>query len=333
MAERTIVVTGVAGYWGGRVARRLLAEPGAQVIGIDVKEPAEYVSGLDFVAADLRSSLLAEFLQAAGVDTVCHLKFKEATTNSDATYQHNVTATKALLAACVEAGVSHVVLKSSTTVYGANPSNSAFLPESHALRGGRRYAYNRHLVEIEQASQAFAAETAQPTLTVLRFASIVGPTADTPMTRLLRGRFSPTLLGFDPMMQVIHEDDVVEALAYAALNQVAGVFNVAAEGALPLTRMLGLTRTAPLPVFHPLAYWGMEKAKEPADLLPIEPDYLRYRWVADLTKMREELGFYPQKMADEAVRSLQQQQEEGQPAAEAADDSRLREAIEARREA
>jgi hypothetical protein len=63
--------------------------------------------------------------------------------------------------------------------------------------------------------------------------------------------------------------------------------------------------------------------------LPIEPDYLRYRWVADLTKMREELGFYPQKMADEAVRSLQ---EEGQAAGEAADDSHLREAIEARRE-
>lgn len=330
MAERTIVVTGVAGYWGGRVARRLLSEPGVQVIGIDVKEPAEAIHGMDFVAADLRSTLLAEFLQVAGVDTVCHLRFKEVTTNSDAAYQQNVAATKALLAACVSAGVGHVVLKSSTTVYGANPSNSAFLPESHALRGGRRYAYNRHLVEIEQACQAFVAETAEPALTILRFASIVGPTADTPMNRLLRGRFTPMLLGFDPMMQVIHEEDVVEALAYATLNQIAGVFNVAAEGALPLTRLLGLTQTAPLPVWHPLAYWGMEKVKEPADFLPIEPDYLRYRWVADLTKMREELGFYPQKMADEAVRTLQPQ-EDGQPA-EAADDSHLREAIEARQE-
>jgi UDP-glucose 4-epimerase len=148
------------------------------------------------------------------------------------------------------------------------------------------------------------------------------------MNRFLRGRFITTLLGFDPLMQVIHEDDVVEALAYATLNRVAGVFNVAAEGVLPLTRLLGLTKTAPLPLLHPLAYWGASNVKEPAEFLPIEPDYLRYRWVADLTKMREELGFYPQKMADEAVRSLQ---EETQPAG-AADDSRLREAIEARRE-
>jgi UDP-glucose 4-epimerase len=331
MAERTIVITGVAGYWGGRVARRLLAEPAVQVIGIDVKEPAESIPALDFVAADLRSPLLAEFLQIAGVDTVCHLKFKEVTANSDAAYQQNVAATKALLAACVTAGVSHVVLKSSTTVYGANPTNSAFLPESHPLRGGRRYAYNRHLVEIEQACQVMVSELTQPNLTILRFASIVGPTADTPMTRLLRGRFSPILLGFDPMMQVIHEDDVVEALVQATLNQVAGIFNVAAEGALPLTRLFALTRTAPVPVFHPLAYWGVDKTKEPAGILPIEPDYLRYRWLADLTKMREEWGFYPQKMADEAVRTLQQP-DEGQPASGTADDSSLREAIKARRE-
>src|SRR5687767_10303035 len=125
MAERTIVVTGVAGYWGGRVARRLVGEPGVQVIGIDVKEPAGSIQRVDFVAADLRSRLLAEFLQVAGVDTVCHLKFKEVAANSDAAHQQNVGAAKALLAACVAAGVEQVVLKSSTTVYGANPSNSA----------------------------------------------------------------------------------------------------------------------------------------------------------------------------------------------------------------
>lgn len=327
MPERTVVVTGAAGYWGGQVARRLLAEPDGKVIGIDVREPAETIPGLEFVRADLGSRLLAEFLRVAGVDTVCHLSFRESAANSDALYQSNVAATKALLTACAQAGVQRVVIKSSTTVYGANPSNDAFLTEAHPLRGGRRYAYNRHLVEIEQACQAFVAETAEPPLTILRFASIVGPSADTAMNRFLCGRYTPMLLGFDPMMQVIHEDDVVEALAYAVLNEVSGVFNVAAEGALPLTRLLGLTRTAPLPVWHRLANRWMEQGKGTAEMLPIEPDYLRYRWVADLTKMREELGFYPQRMADEAVRAIHEVPEvEG----EAADDSSLKEAIEAR---
>ena len=53
------------------------------------------------------------------------------------------------------------------------------------------------------------------TVTTLRFANIIGPTANTPMTRFLSTPATPRLLGFDPMLQVIHEDDVIGALAHA----------------------------------------------------------------------------------------------------------------------
>jgi UDP-glucose 4-epimerase len=328
---KVILVTGVAGYWGARVARRLLAEPDIQVIGLDVREPQTFMEGLEFVPADLNSSLLAEFFQVARVDTVCHLKFTETLQDSEAAYTANVAAAKALLTACVQAGVRKAVLKSSTTVYGANPSNSAFLPESYSFRGSQRYAYNRHLVEVEQFCQALQKRASDLLLTILRFASIIGPTADTPMTRFLKGRWTPILLGFDPMFQVIHEDDVVEALAFAALSDVPGAFNVAAEGVLPLTRILGLSRTAPLPLFHPLVYWGVSRMKELADYLPIEADYLRYRWVADLARMREEMGFYPQHPAEAAIRAFRdgQRPDQREPDGQGADESRLRQVIEA----
>ena len=70
----------------------------------------------------------------------------------------------------------------------------------------------RDLIEIEAFCNGFRGQYPDITLTILRFPSIVGPTADTPMTRFLRSQLTPSLMGFDPLMQLIHEDDVVEAL-------------------------------------------------------------------------------------------------------------------------
>ena len=91
MTEKTVVlVTGVAGYWGARVAARLADEPGTHVIGLDVEPPRTQIEGLDFVQADVRNPLLAELLATEGVDTVCHLAFVETARPSDAAFDLNV---------------------------------------------------------------------------------------------------------------------------------------------------------------------------------------------------------------------------------------------------
>jgi UDP-glucose 4-epimerase len=145
-------------------------------------------------------------------------------------------------------------------------------------------------------------------LTNLRFASIVGPTADTPMTRYLSRMWTPSLLGFDPMMQVIHEDDVVAALLHALDKDAPGVFNVAAHEVLPLSSIRGLVGKLPLSVFHPVANWGVALmgiyGHRLKHYLPIEPSYLRYPWVADLTRMEQDLGFTPRYTAEEALRDF-----------------------------
>ncbi len=306
MAERKVVlVTGVAGYWGSRVAARLVTEADHHVIGLDVERPAEEIKGLDFVQADVRNPLLVDLLKAEGVDTVCHLAFVESIRRSESVFDLNVMGTTRLLGACAEAGVRKVVLRSSTAVYGARPTNPAFLTEDHALRGSRRYGYTRDMVEIAAFCNGFCRRVPEMTLTVLRFASIIGPAADTPMTRFLREPWAPSLFGFDPMMQLIHEDDVVEALAHAVLNNVPGMFNVAAVDALPLSKIRGLAGKALLPVFHPFAYWGLGllggRGLQLSRCLPMEPDYLRFPWVGDLTKMGEELGFEPRYTAEESL--------------------------------
>lgn len=305
--QKTILVTGVAGYWGARMARRLLAESGLHVMVVDSTPPQELPEGLDFVQADIRNPLMVDLLKAERVDTVCHLAFSDSRRRNEANFDLNVMGAMKIFGAAAQAGVRKIVYRSSTAVYGALPQNPAYLSETQPLHGSKQYGYTRYMVEIEEFCDGFRSQQPNLLLTSLRFANIVGETAVTPLTTLLRGKAAPVLLGFDPMMQVIHEDDVVEALVHAVLHDKPGVFNMAAPGLMPLTRIFALTGVLPVPILHPLAYWGLQNVRgrfSPARLMPFELDYLRYRWVADTTMMQTELGFAPQYSMEETLRAF-----------------------------
>lgn len=303
--KKTVLITGVAGYWGSRVAQKLLAEGGWEVAGLDAEALAQEVPGLDFVQADIRNPLLVDLLKAKHVDTVCHLAFIDTQRLSEAAFDLNVMGTAKLMGACAAAGVRKIVLKSSMTVYGARATNSAFLSEDQPLRGSRRYGYLRDMVEIEAFCADFRHREPDLLLTILRFSSIVGPTVDTPMARFLREPWAPSLLGFDPMMQLVHEDDVVHALVHAVRQDLPGVYNIAAESVLPLSKMRALSGKPPIPVFHKLADWGVALPGGASKLLerhlPIEPSYMRFPWVGDVTKMHKEFGFAPSHTSDEIL--------------------------------
>jgi UDP-glucose 4-epimerase len=175
----------------------------------------------------------------------------------------------------------------------------------------------------------------------LRFSSIIGPSADTPLTRFLKEPLAPVLMGFDPLMQVIHEEDVVDALVFAIENDQPGAFNIAAEGIMPLRRLMTLAAKVPLPVFHPFAYLGADvmggMGARVGRYLPVPLDYLRYPWVGDLTKMREQLGFVPRYTAEEALREFAGEQRMRRYVTDQSDltydEERLRDTIERRRRA
>ncbi len=339
--ERTVVVTGVGGYWGSHAAARLLTIPGVHVIGLDTAPPKESLEGLDFIQADVRNPLLADLLSEESVDAVLHLAFIETEHRSETAFDLNVMGTMKVFGAAAAAGVKKIIFKSSTMVYGAKPDNSAFLPEERGLTTTAANGTLRDLVEIEAFCNGFRGQYPAIALTVLRFPNIVGPHADTPLTRFLASPVTPVLMGFDPMMQVIHEDDVVEALVFALLHDVSGVFNVAAEGVLPLSKLRRLAGKHALPVFHLAAYWGnplLATFKMPVRRMwPIDLDYLRYPWVGDLAKMRYALGFSPRYTAAEALREFAGRKRLEQFGPEspslAYDEERLRDTLERRRRA
>ena len=116
---------------------------------------------------------------------------------------------------------------------------------------------------------------------------------------------------------------------------------MAAEGVLPLSRLMALAAKVPIPVFHLFAYWGLDlmnnAGRGVGRYMPIELDYLRYPWVGELSSMRDELGFGPHYIAEEALREFagEQRMRRFTPknAALSYDEERLRDTLERRRRA
>jgi UDP-glucose 4-epimerase len=98
----------------------------------------------------------------------------------------------------------------------------------------------------------------------------------------------PEILGFDPRLQFIHEDDVVDALMYAINNDIPGVYNVGADGVLPWSEVCAILGKRRLPL--PFAFTNM--AAEPArllglwDLPPEAMALLRYGRSIDNTRYK-----------------------------------------------
>ncbi len=301
--QRTVLVTGVGSYWGRRVAAHLLDRPEQRVIGLDTLPPVAPLPGLSFIQADIWEAQLADILRAEQVETLCHLTPLQATRHTEAAFDLNVAGVLKIFAASADAKVRKLILMSSTMVYGARPGNSAFLAEDHALADDAASHAIRDLVEIETFCARFRLQMPEMTITVLRFPGIVGPTADTPMTRFLATRLVPVPLGFDPVLQVIHEDDVVAALAHVVDNDAAGIFNVAAEEAIPLSKLMAQAGRLPLPLPQPTQCQNNPLTRR-LRLPTLPPDYLRYPWVGALDKMHNVLGFVPQRTAEETLREF-----------------------------
>lgn len=311
MSTIKILVTGVGGYWGGRVAQRLAEQPKYHVMGLDTIAPKEPIPGLDFIQADIRNPLLVELFKSEQVEIVCHLAFEESNRPSESTFDHNVMGTMKVLGACAESSVSKIILMSSTAVYGAKANNPAYLSEETPLAGSRAFGSIRDLIEIEAFCNGFRRQSPEKVMTILRYPNIIGPSVKSPMSKFLIEPLSPSLLGFDPMMQLIHEDDVVNSMVHVIENDFPGAYNIAAQDLLPLSKVIGLAGKVRLPVFHLFAYWGYSMIGGSGLRLsrhtPIELDYIRYRWVGDLQKMNEVLQFEPTFTASDTLREIAKQ--------------------------
>jgi UDP-glucose 4-epimerase len=306
---RVVAVTGAASFLGTNLIGLLEEDERVdRIVAVDVKAPS--TAGpktrsyeVDFTQPTTEARL-AEILAAERADTVVHLAFLSSPSHATAwAHELESVGTMHVLVAARHAQVRKFVMWSQTLLYGAHPTNPNFLSERHPLRAPSREPFFADKIEAEKEALKFGQRSQGSVVTILRTAPILGPTVNNYLTRYLSRKLVPTMMGFDPLLQCVHEVDAIAAFKLAIDRDVPGTFNIVGDGVLPLSTVIKLAGRIALPVPHPIAEpigamaWVAQLAEAPPSFLK----YLRFLCVADGQKAKTRMGFRPAYTTREAL--------------------------------
>ncbi|MEP7126612.1 MAG: NAD-dependent epimerase/dehydratase family protein [Byssovorax sp.] len=299
-----ILITGICGRLGKRLARRLHRE--LRVIGIDRREFEGRPKDVQHYCFDIRRKKTQDIFRQQKLAAVVHLGVMHDPRASQAEHHSwNVAGFQRLLEFVAQYDVPKLVVLSSANVYGPRPDNPQLLPEDAPLLGGAAFSEIRDLIEVDMLAQSFFWKRPETETVILRPVHIVGSVRNAP-SNYLRLNVIPTLMGFDPMVQVLHQDDVVSAIIAALRPAIRGIFNVAGPPPLPLSRLIALTGRQRMAIPHFLAQgiikrlWQYRATSFPAP----ELDHIRYVCMVDDSRAREVMDYAPAHGIESTVRAV-----------------------------
>jgi UDP-glucose 4-epimerase len=304
---QVVLVTGVAGDLGRRFVAQLSRAPGVErAIGVDVVPPRGDLGSADFVRADIRNPVIAKVIVRERVDTVVHTSVvatPAAAGGRTSMKELNVIGTMQLLAACQQApDLRKLVVKSSAAVYGASNRDPAMFTEGMNAKRQPSSGFAKDVTEVESYVRGFARRRPDVDVTTLRMANVIGPRITSGMTGYFRMPVIPTVLGFNPRLQFVHETDALDVLEHATTSELTGTFNIAGDGVITLSqavRRLGRP-SLPLPSFAVSTFGSAIRQTRVADFSPEQVSFLTFGRGLDTTRMRTELKFEPKYSTAEA---------------------------------
>lgn len=293
-----IVLTGVNSFIGSNLARRLANDPRYQLIVIDIRKPDFLEKGVKFYKVDITEpmvdSVIAGIFRKEAVDTVVHLAFLSSPIkDTSLSHELEVIGTLNMIHASSAIKLKKFIIKSTTMVYGADATNPNFLTENHPLRADPGMAYLRDKIEVEHIVKRFSEKNPNTVVTVLRACSILGPTIKNFLTSYFSSPVIIRILGFDPLFQFVHEEDIIDVFRVAVEGDYPGIFNIVGRGVLPFSTLLKLSGKLAIPVPYPIAY-SIVSMMWSGNLLSVPPtflNFLKYTWLADGAKAKKIMKF------------------------------------------
>lgn len=309
----TVVIVGCSGFKGSKLLESLEKDARfSKIIAIDKKKPTVLLKKARFYKVDLTEpmadSVLIDIFNKEKAETLFHAALP-VSPPKNGEYAHELISvgTMYVLNAAARSGVKKVILATTTSVYGAFASNPNFLQEDrHEPKGYLQSKFLADKIDAEKQALKFAKKYPDRCVTILRPCTILGPTVESYKTRYLKRFFVTTVLGFDPLMQFVHEDDMVQAFRLAIEKDCPGVFNIVGDGVLPLSRTIELMGKLNLRIPQ-IGFKTLVQLMWYADLSPAPSthvDFLRYLCVADGRKAKNKLNFVPRYSSKEALLSF-----------------------------
>ncbi len=301
----TVAITGIAGNLGKALAKLLHTE--TRIVGIDRRPFREKPKDVEHHRLDARKKAVEEVFRHRRVESLIHLGIVHDPRHPPSeAHGFNVVGTQKILEVCVRQGVKKVVVLSSANVYGPLPGNPNFLSEETPLLASARFPDMGDLIEVDMLAQSFMWQHPEVETVILRPVNIVGPTVRNAPANFLRLERPVTVLGFDPMVQLIHEEDVCRALRLALRPGARGVYNVVGPGEAPLSAVLRELGRRPVPVPHFLARPLVKLLFDArvSSFPPGEIDHIQYLCAVDGSRAARDLGWAPRYSLRETIRSV-----------------------------
>ena len=300
---RVVLVTGASTFLGGYLVARLAANPQIErVLAVDSRVPRKdllrRMGRAEFLRLDIRRPTIAKALVSYEVDTVVHAATSIADTapHSAAIKEFNVVGAMQVCAACQRTpSVKRLVLRSTGMVYGSSAHDPSHFSEETRARREPKRGYGRDLLDVEGYVRGLGRRRPDIDITIVRPQAMLGPRITTRMGSYLSAPVVPTVIGYQPRLQFLHEEDALAAMEHVTLAGKPGTFNLSGEGVVTLSQAIRRVGHVELPVpsglLAPIA--GVFQDLRSAKLRSSQTEFLTYGRVLDTTRMRTELGFVP----------------------------------------
>ncbi len=299
-----VLVTGGAGYLGGKLVRRLSQRTDLDLVVTDIRRPAEAdrLPGVTYELMDIRDPALAEVIHRHRIGTVVHLA-AVVSPGRDRRLEHSVDVggTRNLLDACLLHDVKRLIVTSSGAAYGYFADNPVWLDEQHPIRADETFSYAWHKRQVEEMLAEARHTSPQLEQIVFRPCTILGRGVDNRITQLFDRPWLVGVRGGDDRFVFVWDEDVARALEVAIDSQITGIFNLAGDGALgmaELAQRMGKTYR-PLPASWLRSALWLGQRLRLTDYGPEQVRFLQYRPVLANRRLKEELGFRPAKTSSE----------------------------------
>jgi len=297
------LITGMAGGLSQLVGARL-RELGHDVVGVDYR-PFKRLLPIDFPTyqASYNKTLIEDVFRRHSFDAVLHLgRVGNLKEDSNKRFDLNVMGSRKVMDLCLKYQVKRLLVLSTFHIYGAHPYNHIPIQEDEPLRAGQNFPQLADAVQLDNQSATWIYQHRSVRTVMLRPCNVVGPRLQNAMSKFLRQNTTPYVLGFNPMLQFIHECDMRDAIVTASLGEGVGIYNVAGTGALPYRRALELVDARQVPVTELIAGAYLRLASLFGPTFPhYLIDFFKYPCVISDERFRKDFGYTPERGIEETL--------------------------------
>lgn len=302
--ERPILITGVCGSLGRTLVRELHRT--RRVIGIDRRAFPDRPKDVLHFEFDLRRTRAKDIFRQARPAALIHLgAFHDPRSSPKERHSWNIVGFQRLLDYSAQFEIPKLIILSGADVYGAHPSNAQFLNEDAPLLGAQENGHIRDRIELDMLAQSHLWRYPEIETVILRPVHIVGAIRSL-ASGYLRLERPFTVMGYDPMVQIVDERDVAQAMLLALRPGVRGIFNLRGVGELPLSKLFERAGKKPVPIPRSLLRSVVSRAFKVhlSAFTEGELDHLRFPCTVDDSRARETLGYAPRYSLEESLARL-----------------------------